>query len=120
MDHLVQAAFLLMESHKRQQAEIARLKQKAASADEALGCLDRLRADVETLKKKVDDADVATHQLTADRDDAIKKLADEKEAHEATRCLAVEAEKARAEAERAAEVAAEKVAYAAIEKFLVD
>ncbi|CAH9057834.1 unnamed protein product [Cuscuta europaea] len=48
MDLLVQSAFMLMESHKRQYWEIARLQaleQKAASADEAVACLDRLRED---------------------------------------------------------------------------
>ncbi|CAH9108498.1 unnamed protein product, partial [Cuscuta europaea] len=111
MDNLVQAAFMLMESHKRRQQEIARLKeveQKAASADEALSCLDRLRGDVEALKKRVDHADAATLQLTADRDDALKKLAEEKEAHEVTRCRADEVEKAKAEAEQAVEAAIEK------------
>ncbi|CAH9070923.1 unnamed protein product, partial [Cuscuta europaea] len=48
MDLLVQSAFMLMESHKRQYWEIVRLQaleQKAASADEAVACLDRLRED---------------------------------------------------------------------------
>ncbi|CAH9085365.1 unnamed protein product [Cuscuta europaea] len=115
MDHLVQAAFMLMESNKRQQREIVRLKeieQRVASADEALSCLDWLRGDVEALKKKADKADAAIRQVTADRDDALKKLAEEKEAHEAVHLRAVEAKKARAEAEQAADVA--------IEKFLAD
>ncbi|CAH9115281.1 unnamed protein product [Cuscuta europaea] len=52
MDLFVQSAFMLMESHKRQYWEIARLKgleQKAASADEAVACLDRLREDAKAL-----------------------------------------------------------------------
>ncbi|CAH9076229.1 unnamed protein product, partial [Cuscuta europaea] len=59
MDLIVQGAFMLMESHKRQQREIARLKeleQKAASADEAVACLDRLREDAKALQKRADEA----------------------------------------------------------------
>ncbi|CAH9082825.1 unnamed protein product [Cuscuta europaea] len=115
MDLIVQGAFMLMESHKRQQQEIARLKeaeQKAASAEEAMNCLERLRGEVEALKKRADEADAAYCQVAADRDDALTKLAGEKEAREADRLRADEAEKAKAEAEKAAD--------AAIEKFLAD
>ncbi|CAH9082903.1 unnamed protein product [Cuscuta europaea] len=99
---------MLMESHKRQQQEFARLKeveQKVASAEEATSCLDRLRTEVEVLKKR---ADAAYRQVAADRDDALAKFAGEKEACEAERCQADEAEKAKTEAERAADAAIDK------------
>ncbi|CAH9098624.1 unnamed protein product [Cuscuta europaea] len=67
MGHIVQGAFMLMESYRRQQLEITRLKQieqKVASADEALSSLDRLRLEVEGLKKRADEADL----LSVERD----------------------------------------------------
>ncbi|CAH9107878.1 unnamed protein product [Cuscuta europaea] len=109
---------MLMESHQRQQQEIARLKeveQKAALDEEAMSCLDRLRGELEALKKRADEADAAYRQVAAHRDDALAKFAGEKEAREADRRRANEAEKARAEAEKAAE----KATHAAIQKFLV-
>ncbi|CAH9119642.1 unnamed protein product, partial [Cuscuta europaea] len=106
MDLVVQGTFMLMESHKRQQQEIARLKkveQKAASPEEAMSCLDRLRSEVEDLKKRADEADAAYRQVAADRDDVLTKLASEKEAREADRLRADEVERAKAEAEKAAD-----------------
>ncbi|CAH9111361.1 unnamed protein product [Cuscuta europaea] len=75
MDLVVQGGLMLMESYKRQEQEIARLKeaeQKAALAEEAMACLDRLRGEVETLKNRADEADVAYRQVAADRDDALR------------------------------------------------
>ncbi|CAH9053684.1 unnamed protein product [Cuscuta europaea] len=110
MDLVVQGAFMLMESNKRQQREIARLKefeQKAASADEAMSCLGRLREDFAALQKRVDEADAA-------KNEALAKLAEERDAREADRRRADDAEKAKAEA------AAVKAADAAVEKFLAE
>ncbi|CAH9093679.1 unnamed protein product, partial [Cuscuta europaea] len=112
MDLVVQGAFMLMESNKRQQREIARLKefeQKAASADEAMSCLGRLREDFAALQKRVDEADAA-------KEEALEKLAEEKGAREADRRRADEAERAKAEAEAAVVKAADD----AVEKFLAE
>ncbi|CAH9117637.1 unnamed protein product [Cuscuta europaea] len=112
MDLLVQSAFMLMESHKRQYREIARLKeleQKAASADEAVACLDRLREDAKALQQKADEAAAA-------RDDALAKLEESQRALEAEWRKNEEAVKARAEAEAAAVKAADK----AVEQFLAE
>ncbi|CAH9081236.1 unnamed protein product, partial [Cuscuta europaea] len=114
MDLVVQGAFMLMESNKRQRREIARLReieQKTASAEEAMACLDQLRADVANLQRRSDEADAAYHQVAAAMDDALAKLAEEREAREAGCHRADEAEKAKA-------AAAEKVVDAAIKKFL--
>ncbi|CAH9114364.1 unnamed protein product [Cuscuta europaea] len=119
MDLVVQGAFMLMESHQRQQREITRLKeieQKAASAEEAMGCLDRLWEEVAAMKKRVDEADAAYHQVAADRDDALKEKDEALKGREEALRRAEEAEKARAEAEKTAEEAAD----AAIDKFLAD
>ncbi|CAH9092438.1 unnamed protein product [Cuscuta europaea] len=90
MDLIVQGAFMLMESHKRQQREIARLKeleQKAASADEAMACLDQLREDAKALQKRADEAAAA-------KDDALAKLAESQRAFEVERRKNDEAVKA--------------------------
>ncbi|CAH9071127.1 unnamed protein product [Cuscuta europaea] len=103
---------MLMESHKRQYREIARLKeleQKAASADEAVACLDRLREDAKALQQRVDEAAAA-------RDDALAKLEESKRELEAERRKNEEAVKAKAEAEAAAVRAADE----AVEKFLAE
>ncbi|CAH9114874.1 unnamed protein product [Cuscuta europaea] len=95
---------MLMESHKRQQREIARLKeleQKAASADEAVACLDRLREDAKALQKRADEAAAA-------RDDALAKLEESQRALEAERRKNDEAVKAKIEAEAAADEAVQK------------
>ncbi|CAH9074664.1 unnamed protein product [Cuscuta europaea] len=112
MDLLVQGAFMLMESHKRQHREIARLKeleQKAASADEAVACLDRLREDAKALQQRADEAAAA-------RDDALAKLEESQRALEAERRKNDEAVKAKAEAEAAAVKAADEV----VKQFLAE
>ncbi|CAH9101730.1 unnamed protein product, partial [Cuscuta europaea] len=112
MDLVVQGAFMLMGSNKRQQREIAHLKEfeeKAASADEAMRCLGRLREDFAALQKRADEADAA-------KEEALAKLAEEKGAREADRRRADEAERAKAEAE----AAAVKDADDAVEKFLAE
>ncbi|CAH9118888.1 unnamed protein product [Cuscuta europaea] len=112
MDLVVQGAFMLMESNKRQQREIARLrefKEKAASAYEAMSCLGRLREDFAALQKRADEADAA-------KEEALAKLAEEKGVREADRRRADEAERAKAEAE----VAAVKAADDAVAKFLAE
>ncbi|CAH9113087.1 unnamed protein product [Cuscuta europaea] len=101
-----------MESHKRQQREIARLKeleQKAASADEVMACLDRLREDAKALQKRADEAAAA-------RDDALAKLAESQRALEVERRKNDEAVKAKIEAEAAAVKAADE----AVQKFLAE
>ncbi|CAH9100818.1 unnamed protein product [Cuscuta europaea] len=112
MDLLVQGAFMLMESHKRQHREIARLReleQKAASADEAVACLDRLREDAKALQQRADEAAAA-------RDDALAKLEESQRALEAERRKNDEAVKAKAEAEAAAVKAADE----AVKQFLAE
>ncbi|CAH9072895.1 unnamed protein product, partial [Cuscuta europaea] len=112
MDLIVQGAFMLMESNKRQQREIARLKefeQKAASADEAMTCLDRLREDAKALQKRADEAAAA-------KDDALAKLAESQRALEVERRMTDETVKAKIEAEAAAVKAADE----AVQKFLTE
>ncbi|CAH9100934.1 unnamed protein product [Cuscuta europaea] len=112
MDLIVQGAFMLMESNKRQQREIARLKefeQKAASADEAMTCLDRLREDAKALQKRADEAAAA-------KDDALAKLAESQRALEVERRRTDEVVKAKIEAEAAAVKAADE----AVQKFLTE
>ncbi|CAH9069577.1 unnamed protein product, partial [Cuscuta europaea] len=119
MDLLVQSAFILMESHKRQYWEIARLQaleQKAASADEAVACLDRLREDAKALQAKADEA-------VAARDDALVKLEESKrELAESYRVLEVEKRRSEeaAKAKAEAEAAVVKAADEAVEKFLAE
>ncbi|CAH9113074.1 unnamed protein product [Cuscuta europaea] len=101
-----------MESHKRQYREIARLKeleQKAASDDEAVACLDRLREDAKALQQRADEAAAA-------RDDALAKLEESQRALEAERRKNDEAMKAKAEAEAAAVKAADE----AVKQFLAE
>ncbi|CAH9098784.1 unnamed protein product [Cuscuta europaea] len=117
MDHIVQGAFMLMESNRRQQKEIARLKQfeqKVASVDEALGSLERLRPEVESLKKRADEAD----QLAAEKDGALQRLADVERTRDEALHRPEEAEKGKANAELALTAAEEKAAEAAVQKFL--
>ncbi|CAH9077249.1 unnamed protein product [Cuscuta europaea] len=117
MDHIIQGAFILMESNRRQQREIAHLKQieeKVASADEALGSLERLQLEVESLKKKADEADL----LAAEKDVALQRLADVEWARDEALCRAEEVEKGKADAELALSVAEEKAVEAAVQKFL--
>ncbi|CAH9081049.1 unnamed protein product [Cuscuta europaea] len=105
-------AFILMESNKRQQREIAHLKEfeeKAASADEAMSCLGRLQGDFVALQRRADAADAA-------KEEAVAKLAEEKSAREAERLRADEAERAKAEAEAAAVKAVDD----AVAKFLAE
>ncbi|CAH9095086.1 unnamed protein product [Cuscuta europaea] len=112
MDLIVQGAFMLMESHKRKEREIARLKeleQKSASADEAMACLDRLREDAKALQKRADEAAAA-------RDDALAKLAESQRALEVERRKNDEVMKAKIEAEAAAVKAADE----AVQKFLAE
>ncbi|CAH9085235.1 unnamed protein product [Cuscuta europaea] len=112
MDLLVQGAFMLIESHKRQYREIARLKeleQKAASADEAVACLDRLREDAKALQQRADEAAAA-------RDDALAKLEKSQRALEAERRKNDEAVKAKA----GAEAATVKAADEAVKQFLAE
>ncbi|CAH9074116.1 unnamed protein product [Cuscuta europaea] len=108
---------MLMENNRRQQREIARLKQieeKVASADEALGSLERLRLEVEGLKKKADEADL----LAAEKDEALQRLADVERARDEALRRAEEAEKGKADAESALSVAEEWAVEAAVQKFL--
>ncbi|CAH9107594.1 unnamed protein product [Cuscuta europaea] len=117
MDHVVQGAFMLMENNRRQQKEIARLRQfeqKVASADEAMGSLERLRLEVEGLKKRADEAD----QLSAEKEGALQRLADVERARDEALQRAEEAEKGKASAELALSAAEEKAADAAVQKFL--
>ncbi|CAH9106576.1 unnamed protein product [Cuscuta europaea] len=103
---------MLMESHKSQEQEIVRLKeaeQKAASTEEAMACLDRLRDEVGALKKRVDEADAAYRQVAADRDDALRVKDEALRGHDEALLRAEDAAKA-----------AEKAADAAIEKFLAE
>ncbi|CAH9088548.1 unnamed protein product [Cuscuta europaea] len=119
MDLIIQGALMLMESHKRQEQEIARLREaekKAASAEEAMGCLDRLREEVKALQKGVDEVDVAYRQVAADRDDALR-VSDEALRSRDEALLRVEdAARAQADSERAAE----KAVDGAIERFLAE
>ncbi|CAH9081292.1 unnamed protein product [Cuscuta europaea] len=117
MDHIVQGAFMLMESNRRQQKEIARLKQfeqRVASADEALGSLERLRLKVEGLKKRADEAD----QLAAEKEGALQRLADMERVRDEALRRAKEAEKGKASAELALSAAEERAAEAVVQKFL--
>ncbi|CAH9090576.1 unnamed protein product [Cuscuta europaea] len=107
---------MLMESNKRQQREIARLKkieEKVASADEALASLERLRLEVEGLKKKADEADM----LSVEKDGALQRLVDAERVRDEALRRAKEAEKGKAEAESALSAAEEKAVEAAVQKF---
>ncbi|CAH9061832.1 unnamed protein product [Cuscuta europaea] len=119
MDLIVQGAFMLMESHKRQEQEIARLREtekKAASAEEAMACLDRLREEVKALQKGVDEADVAYRQVTADRDDALRARDEALQSRDEALLRAEDAARAQADSERATE----KAVDGAIERFLAE
>ncbi|CAH9091384.1 unnamed protein product [Cuscuta europaea] len=119
MDLLVQSAFMLMESHKRQYREIAHLKeleQKAASADEAVACLDRLREDARALQARADEAAAARDDALAKLEESKRELEESQRALEAERRKSEEAVKAKAEAE----VAVVRAADEAVEKFLAE
>ncbi|CAH9074658.1 unnamed protein product [Cuscuta europaea] len=119
MDLFVQSAFMLMESHKRQYWEIARLKgleQKAASADEAVACLDRLREDAKALQAKADEAAAARDDALVKLEESKRELEESQRALEAEKRKSEEAVKAKAEAEAAAVRAADE----AVEKFLAE
>ncbi|CAH9110994.1 unnamed protein product, partial [Cuscuta europaea] len=119
MDLFVQSAFMLMESHKRQYWEIARLKgleQKAASADEAVACLDRLREDAKALQTKADEAAAARDDALVKLEESKRELEESQRALEAEKRKSEEAVKAKAEAEAAAVRAADE----AVEKFLAE
>ncbi|CAH9084663.1 unnamed protein product [Cuscuta europaea] len=119
MDLIVQGALMLMESHKWQEQEIARLREaekKAASAEEAMACLDRLREEAKALQKGVDEADVAYRQVAADRDDALRARDEALRSRDEALLRAEDAARAQAESERAAE----KAVDGAIERFLAD
>ncbi|CAH9083422.1 unnamed protein product [Cuscuta europaea] len=117
MDLIIQGALMLMESHMRQEQKIARLKEaekKAASVEEAMACLDRLREEVKALQKGVDEADVAYRQVAADRDDALRARDEALRSRDDALLRSEDAVKAQADTERAAE----KAVDGAIEKFL--
>ncbi|CAH9103347.1 unnamed protein product [Cuscuta europaea] len=119
MDLLVQSAFMLMESHKRQYWEIARLQaleQKAASADEAVACLDRLREDAKALQAKADEVVAARDVALVQLEESKRELAESRRALEAEKRRSEEAAKAKAEAEAAVVRAADE----AVEKFLAE
>ncbi|CAH9101415.1 unnamed protein product [Cuscuta europaea] len=119
MDLLVQSAFMLMENHKRQYWEIVRLQaleQKAASADEAVACLDRLREDAKALQAKADEAVAARDDALVKLEESRRELEESRRALEAERRKSEEAAKAKAEAEAAVVRAADEAA----EKFLVE
>ncbi|CAH9072259.1 unnamed protein product [Cuscuta europaea] len=119
MDLLVQSAFMLMESHKRQYWEIVRLQaleQKAASADEAVACLDRLREDAKALQAKADEAVAARDVALVKLEESKRELAESHRALEAEKRRSEEAAKAKAEAEAAVVKAADE----AVEKFLAE
>ncbi|CAH9050669.1 unnamed protein product [Cuscuta europaea] len=119
MDLIVQGSLMLMESHKRQEQEIAQLKeaeQKTALAEEAMACLDRIREEVKALQKSVDESDVAYRQVAADRDDALRAKDEALKSRDEALLRAEDAAKAQADTERAAE----KAVDGAIEKFLTE
>ncbi|CAH9117909.1 unnamed protein product [Cuscuta europaea] len=119
MDLLVQSAFMLMESHKRQYREIARLKeleQKAASADEAVACLDRLREDAKALQARADEAATARDDALAKLEESKRELEESQRALEAERRKSEEAVKAKDEAEAAVVRAADE----AVKQFLAE
>ncbi|CAH9090026.1 unnamed protein product, partial [Cuscuta epithymum] len=101
LDYVVQGAFMLMEQHRRQEEEIARLREaekKVASADEALASLELLRSEVSSLKEKADAAEsrAVAAEAKLEGEAAARRLAEDK---------AKKAEELKAEAERAAEKA---------------
>ncbi|CAH9069371.1 unnamed protein product, partial [Cuscuta europaea] len=119
MDLIVQGALMLMESHKRKEQEIARLKEaekKAASVEEAMACLDRLREEVKALQKGVDEADVAYRQVAADMDDILKARDEALRSRDESLLRAEDAARAQAESERAVE----KAVDGTIERFLAE
>ncbi|CAH9147567.1 unnamed protein product [Cuscuta epithymum] len=92
---------MLMEQHRRQEEEIARLQEaekKAASADEALVSLELLRSEVRSLKEMADAAEAraAAAEAKLEEEAAARRLAEEE---------AEEAIKLKARAEEAAEKA---------------
>ncbi|CAH9120303.1 unnamed protein product [Cuscuta europaea] len=112
-------ALMLMESHKRREQEIARLREaekKVASAEEATACLDRLREEVKALQKGVDEADVAYRQVAADRDDALRARDEALRSRDEALLRAEDAARAQADSERATE----KSVDGAIERFLAE
>ncbi|CAH9148000.1 unnamed protein product [Cuscuta epithymum] len=101
LDYVVQGALMLMEQHRRQEEEIARLQEaekRAASADEALASLELLRSEVGSLKEMADvaEARAAAAEAKLEGEAAARRLAEEK---------AKKAEELKAEAERAVEKA---------------
>ncbi|CAH9115429.1 unnamed protein product [Cuscuta epithymum] len=90
LDYVVQGAFMLMEQQRRQVEELARFREvekKAASADEALSQLDRLRVETDSLKEKSDAAErraVAAEdearrlKVQLDEEAAARRLAEER------------------------------------------
>ncbi|CAH9138163.1 unnamed protein product [Cuscuta epithymum] len=108
LDYVVQGAFMLMEQQRRQDEELARLREaekKAASADEALSQLERLRSETGSLKERADAAEkraiVAEDEakrlkIQLDEEAAARRLAEE-------RAVKVEADAAAA-ADRAVEL----------------
>ncbi|CAH9146410.1 unnamed protein product [Cuscuta epithymum] len=101
LDFVVQGALMLMEQHRRQEEEIARLREaekKVASADEVLASLELLRSEVSSLKEMADAAEAraAAAEARLEEEAASRRLAEER---------AKKAEELEAEAERAAEKA---------------
>ncbi|CAH9095950.1 unnamed protein product [Cuscuta epithymum] len=98
---------MLMEQYRRQEEEIARLREaekRVASADEALTSLERLRAEADSLKNR---ANAAKKRATAAEDEA-KRLNVKVDEEAATRRLAEEKnEKLKADANAAADKAIE-------------
>ncbi|CAH9085602.1 unnamed protein product [Cuscuta epithymum] len=110
LDFVVQGAFMLMEQQRRQEEELARLREaekKVASADEALTALERLRDEASSLKAK---ADAAEKRAAEAEDEARRlqlKLDEEADARRLAEERAEEAMRLKAHAEEAADKAVE-------------
>ncbi|CAH9060232.1 unnamed protein product, partial [Cuscuta epithymum] len=112
LDYFVQGAFMLMEQQRRQEEELARLREaekKVASADEALSQLERLRTETNALKEKAD----AAERKAAAAEDEAKRLKVQLDEEAAARRLAEE---------RAVKLEADAIAAAdkAIELFMAE
>ncbi|CAH9132657.1 unnamed protein product, partial [Cuscuta epithymum] len=98
---------MLMEQQRRQDEELARLREaekKAASADEALSQLERLRTETASLKEKAD----AAEKRAIVAEDEAKRLQNQLDEETAARRLAEEkAVKLEADAAAAADRAIE-------------